>query len=110
MSSISEGSPFTILESFAVGIPVVATNVGGCRELIIGKTSEDQSKGMAGRIVNIADADAMANAALELLNNESAWVKAQQIGLERVRKYYSMEQLIANYSMIYKDAISTWQG
>ena len=106
MSSISEGSPFTILESFAVGVPVIATNVGGCHELILGKNPEDKAKGMAGRMVNIADADAIATAALELLNNETAWVKAQEIGLERVRKYYSMEQLIANYSEIYKEAIS----
>lgn len=110
MSSISEGSPFSILECFAVGIPVVATNVGGCRELIAGKNPEDQSRGLAGRIVNIADPDALARAALELLNDASAWVSAQRVGLERVRKYYSMAQLIENYSSIYTEAISKWQG
>jgi polysaccharide biosynthesis protein PelF len=110
LSSISEGSPFTILESFAVGVPVVATNVGGCKELIYGKDPEDQLKGEAGKLVNIADPHAIAKAALELLNNESTWVSAQQVGLERVRKYYGMQTLIDTYSQIYKEALSPWQA
>ncbi len=107
LSSISEGSPFVILESFAVGIPVVATNVGGCHELIYGKDAEDQASGSAGRLVHMADPNGLANAALELLTSQSAWVQAQQIGLARIRKYYSMEQLVKNYRSIYEEAM-TW--
>ena len=106
LTSISEGSPFVILESFAVGIPVVTTDVGGCRELIEGKNEEDRLLGSAGRLVNIADAEGLCNAALELLTDEAAWKRAQKIGKERVRKYYSMEQLIEKYSLIYGEALS----
>lgn len=105
-SSISEGSPFVILESFAVGIPVIATDVGGCRELIYGKNKEDQSHGKAGELVSIADPDALASAAFKLLTDDNAWSKAQQVALARIRKYYSMEKLIENYSAIYEEAIS----
>lgn len=105
-SSISEGTPFSILESFAVGIPVVATNVGGCYELIYGKNEEDKQLGVAGRIVNIADPDAIANASLSLLTDKTAWLSAQQVGLARVRKYYSMEELVHNYRLIYEEALS----
>ena len=33
LSSISEGQPLTTLEAMAVGIPVVSTDVGSCREI-----------------------------------------------------------------------------
>lgn len=36
LTSISEGQPLTILESFAAHKPVVATDVGNCRELLFG--------------------------------------------------------------------------
>ena len=33
-TSISEGVPVTIMEAFSVGIPVLATNVGGTSEIV----------------------------------------------------------------------------
>lgn len=109
LSSISEGSPFVILESFAVGIPVVATDVGGCGELIYGKNDEDRALGSAGKLVPMADPEALANAALELGTNETLWRKSQEIALTRIRKYYAMQELKKNYNLIYKKAIVTWQ-
>ena len=105
LTSISEGSPFAILESFAVGIPVVSTDVGGCRELIEGKSAEDRAQGNAGRLISMADPKGLAEAVIELLTNETAWSRSQQIGLARVRQYYSMEQHSQMYHNIYKDAI-----
>ena len=106
MTSISEGSPFVILESFAVGIPVITSDVGGCRELIEGKNAEDKALGVAGRLVELADVEGVAQGAFELLTNEAAWNAAQQTAVDRVRTYYSMEQLIKNYSLIYEEAIA----
>lgn len=106
LTSISEGTPFAILECFAVGIPVVATDVGGCGELIYGKNPEDKTLGSAGKLVHIADPDAIAEAALTLLTDEAAWVSAQQVGYERVRTFYSMEGFIENYRIIYEEAIN----
>ena len=97
---------FVILESFAVGVPVVATNVGGCGELIYGKDKEDEALGIAGRLVNIADPDALANASCELLTNEDAWLSSQKAGLARIRKYYSMEKFRECYKLIYEEAMS----
>ena len=106
LSSISEGSPFVMLESFAIGIPVVATNVGGCGELIYGKSTEDKLQGRAGRLVDIADPVTMAAAAIELLQDEKAWIQSQQTGLTRVKTHYSMNQLIENYDLIYEEAMA----
>ena len=38
LTSISEGQPLTILESYAAHCPVIATDVGNCQELIYGPT------------------------------------------------------------------------
>lgn len=106
LTSISEGTPFAILESFAVGIPVVATDVGGCKELIYGKNAEDRALGVAGRLVNIADPDGVADAAFDLLTHETAWVDSQRTGYERVTQFYSMTGFIENYSVIYEEAMN----
>ena len=106
MTSISEGSPFVMLESLAVGLPIISTDVGGCRELIEGKNEEDALIGLAGRMVPMADAEGIADAACTLLGDELLWDSAKQAAITRVRKYYSMEQLIKNYSSLYDKAIA----
>ncbi|MCZ2337915.1 MAG: GT4 family glycosyltransferase PelF [Chitinophagales bacterium] len=55
LSSISEAQPLVILEAWAAGTPVVATDVGACSELINGITPEDKALGAAGEVVAIAD-------------------------------------------------------
>ena len=45
LTSFSEGQPLVILEAYAWGVPVVATDVGACREMIEGRTEEDRRDG-----------------------------------------------------------------
>lgn len=105
LTSISEGSPFVMLECLAVGVPVVATNVGGCSELIYGKTEEDKALGAAGELVNLGDSQRIAEAALSLLTNEKAWQSAQQAGVKRIQTYYNMDLLVKNYDQIYQEVM-----
>lgn len=102
LTSISEGSPFVILESLAVGIPVVVTDVGACSELILGKSTQDKALGPAGRLVNIADPKATAANALALLTHDAEWKKAQLAGTQRINTFYNMDLLIKNYGDIYQ--------
>ena len=63
ITSISEGMPLVVLESFGAGIPVVATDVGSCRQLIYGGLNdEDKAIGRAGEITPIANPEALAMA------------------------------------------------
>src|SRR5262249_46825400 len=57
LSSITEGFPYTVLESMACERPVVATDVGGVREALDG----------VGVVVPPRDPEALARAMLELL-------------------------------------------
>ena len=41
LTSISEGQPLSVLESFAAARPCVTTDVGCCRELLEGEEGDD---------------------------------------------------------------------
>jgi glycosyltransferase involved in cell wall biosynthesis len=105
LSSISEGLPLVLLEGFGAGVPAIATDVGSCRQLIEGAPGEDAALGAAGRVVGIANPEALANAALELLGSREAWQAAQAAGIARVERYYTQERLFAEYGALYQSAV-----
>lgn len=109
LSSISEALPLVLLEGFAAGVPAVATDVGACRELIDGAAGEDAALGRAGRVVRIADPEALANAALELLLDDEAWQQASRSARARVAGYYSQDLLFERYGALYEKHV-TWQA
>jgi glycosyltransferase involved in cell wall biosynthesis len=100
LSSISEALPLVVLEGFAAGVPSVTTDVGSCRQLIYGLEGEDAALGAAGRVVQIADPRALAEAALELLDDAN-WYAAQQAGIARVERYYTQEQMVGAYRELF---------
>jgi glycosyltransferase involved in cell wall biosynthesis len=105
LTSISEAQPLSLLEGFAAGVPCVASDVGCCRDLVYGATAEDRELGAAGRIVPIANPEATAFAIKGLLLDEDAWGAAQRAGIERVERYYTLDQMIDSYRNVYKEAI-----
>lgn len=102
LTSISEAFPLVIGESHASGLPVLATDVGACRDLIEGKEAADRALGCAGEVVPIADHDALARAAHALLTDPVRWRCAQRAGIERVERYYRQSQVIDSYREIYR--------
>jgi glycosyltransferase involved in cell wall biosynthesis len=101
LSSISEGQPLVILEAFAAGVPVVATDVGACRELIEGREASDRELGTAGRVVPLANPEALATAMLALLGDVECWRSAQAVALERVTRYYDSHVMENRYRELY---------
>ncbi len=103
LTSISEGLPLTILEAFASGVPVVATDVGACRELIEGGLNEeDISIGHAGIVVTPGNPYEAGMAFYKLLSDERLWKNCQEAALKRVKKFYSLEIFLDNYRKVYK--------
>jgi glycosyltransferase involved in cell wall biosynthesis len=105
LTSISEAQPLVVLEGFAAGVPCVASDVGCCRELIEGVGEEDRALGSAGGIVDIADPDATARAAIELLRDDGRWRAAQRAGIARVERFYTQQQMLDRYRRIYTAAL-----
>ena len=98
LPSLSEGLSLALLEAMAAGIPVVATKVGGNPELI--------DSGRTGFLVQPEDAKDLAANLMKLLSDP---VMMQQFGrqaAERVRKHYSMRQMVDRYRDLYTRSLS----
>ncbi|MEQ6306357.1 GT4 family glycosyltransferase PelF [Delftia acidovorans] len=105
LSSISEALPLVILEAQAAGVPVVSTDVGSCRQLIDGLEPQDRALGSCGRVVGIANPEALADACLELLSSPAQWQAASAAGIARVERYYSDRLLFERYRQVYDRAL-----
>jgi glycosyltransferase involved in cell wall biosynthesis len=109
LSSISEALPLVILEGYAAGVPTLSTDVGSCRQLVFGLPGEDADLGPSGRVVRIADPQALAQAALELLGNPTEWQHASDAAIKRVEKYYTQDMMFARYRALYEKNFQ-WQA
>ncbi len=110
LSSISEALPLVILEGYAAGVPTISTDVGSCRQLIEGLDEEDRLLGHSGAVVNIADPQALADAALKLLTNPVAWNAASLAGIARVERYYTDDRMFGQYRRVYETALAAQDG
>lgn len=102
LTSISEGLPLVILEGFACGKPVVATDVGACRELLFGRAAEDKRLGRAGRITKIMSPAETAHALISILQNPENVRRMARAARERTEKFYSMKQMLDAYRKLYQ--------
>ena len=100
LTSISEGQPLTVLESFAAHKPVIATDVGNCRELVYGDTDDF---GPAGILTHIMNLEEMADAIVELATNPKLRREMGENGYHRVNKSFRTEQMKNTYQKIYQD-------
>lgn len=101
LTSISEAQPLVILEAGACGIPIVATDVGECRELLYGKAGEDELIGRGGIITPVCDPVSTAQAIIALLTDKKRYYSMSHSIKKRVYTYYRAEELIANYHALY---------
>ena len=100
LTSISEGQPLVILESFAAGKPVIATDVGNCRGLILG---ERDDYGPAGIITHIMSVEEIAQAMVSMAHHENTRRKMGEVGQKRVREHYRIQLMEEVYRTLYKD-------
>lgn len=104
LTSISEGQPIAMLESFAAEKPVIATDVGNCRGLIYGEA--DDSFGTAGILVHVMEQQEIANAIVELALHPQERREMGKRGSRRVAARHRIEDMRRAYGELYEpDAV-----
>ncbi len=102
LTSFSEGQPLVILEAYAAGIPVIATDVGACREMIEGRSGEDRQLGPSGLVTRVAVPQDTAAALVRLAADASLRRRLGEAGRRRVRAYYQRGDMLDAYRAIYE--------
>lgn len=99
LSTHREGFPLSILESMALGKPVIATNVGGIPEIVL--------DGITGYLHTHQDSKGLAAAILRLLADRTA---TRELGLsarQYVRTHFSSDQYLREITRAYFDVVSS---
>lgn len=93
LSSRNEGTPVSMIEAQAAGVPVISTDVGGVRDVI--------DDGVTGLVVQPNDVEALANAMLELCSNRERHQLMQQAAPAHVVDRYSRNRLASDVRALY---------
>jgi glycosyltransferase involved in cell wall biosynthesis len=105
LTSISEAQPLIILEANCAGIPVVATDVGACRELLEGRDGKDREIGPSGLVTGIADPNGTAQGIAALLGDRDLMRAMGAAGHKRVHSFYQEKEYCGRYREIYQGLI-----
>ncbi len=101
LTSISEAQPLVILEANSLGVPVVATDVGACSELLYGRAGADKALGKSGLIANITNSDEIGECILKIWQSKDLRDGMSEAGQKRVERYYNHPNLLRSYRDIY---------
>lgn len=105
LTSLSEGQPMVILEAYAAGLPVIATDVGACRELIEGAGEADRKLGPSGYVTRVASPTDTAAALVKMARRPAQRVAMGRAGRARLAARYQLRQVVAAYETIYQNAV-----
>lgn len=93
LTSVSEGFPYTVVESMSTGRPQVCTNVGGVSEAV----------GDAGFVVTPRDHHAVADACIRLLADTELRRRLGDLARSRVMEWFTLDQWTDAYQGLYRD-------
>lgn len=97
LSSISEGLSLALLEAMAAGLPVVATDVGGNREVVV--------PGDTGHLVPAGSAEALAAAMTALLSDRSHAGRMGRAARRRIESHFNVRTVVAQYERMYATSL-----
>jgi len=96
LSSDFEGLPNVVMEAMAAGRPVVATDLGGCRELIV--------DGVTGLLVPVGDPGALAERMIQVLSLPDRGRSLGAAGSERIGSEFSIAAMVERFEALFLSA------
>ena len=95
---MNEGTPVSLIESLAAGVPVVSTNVGGIADFV--------TDGVHGFLTNIDQVDLFAQRVAELACNVEKRKQMAENGREKVLKLFDLKRLVTDVTNLYTNLLS----
>ena len=102
VSSDFEGSPLSVMEYMAAGLPVVATSVGGIPDLI--------RDGVDGALVPARDPSALATAMGALLSDPGRARRMGQSARERQEREFDLDRTVRRLESLYAELLAARRG
>lgn len=96
-TSYGEGTPRILLEAAASGLPIVATDVPGCREIVI--------DGLNGLLIPARDSCALVEAIKYLADNPQERVRMGQAGRKKVLAEFDEQAVIGATVDVYRELL-----
>ena len=84
LPSVAEGVSVSLMEAFAIGVPVVATNIAGTSELVDHRRT--------GLLVRPSDPQALADAVVWMMENYSFRLSAAELGRKKVTEEFDIDK------------------
>ncbi|MCY0903052.1 MAG: glycosyltransferase [Firmicutes bacterium] len=98
LTSQMEGLPISVLEAMIAQLPVVASRVGGLREVVVDASQSDDATGL---LFPVGDVEALGRALTEVLSDPELRKELGANALHRVRTRYGLAQSTARTAAIY---------
>jgi len=98
LTSNWEGLPRAIIEAMACGLPIISTNVGGCRELV------DSGNGF---IVARGDIYGLTKALSELISNKELREQMGKSSYEKAASEFSLEKMLRATETVYNEILKS---
>lgn len=98
LSSVREGLPNVLLEAMAMGLPVVATAVGGIPDLVVPEQT--------GLLCPPRNPEALGENIAALLADEEKRLAFGRNARERVEALFSMDQMVRRHEAVFEQALT----
>lgn len=96
--SLYEGQSNTILEAMSLGIPVIASDIPGNRDLVV--------HGQTGYLYPLADVQSLIRQSNALLRDDETMRRMGDGARERVRSEFSLQKMVEAHSELYQSLLS----
>ena len=98
LTSDNEGTPVSLIEAQAAMVPVVATDVGGVRSVVL--------DGQTGLLAGASDVKALADHVGRLLDDGAERTRMGAAGRAHVTAHYTLGRLVADHAALYDELLT----
>jgi glycosyltransferase involved in cell wall biosynthesis len=98
LTSDNEGTPVSLIEAQAAAVPVVASDVGGVRSVVL--------DGESGLLASADATDALADAVGRLLDHDQLRTEMGAAGRAHVTSLYTLDRLATDHAALYDELLA----